>query len=250
MALIETVPRPGVGHIHAVVTRDGEVLAPPYDLRSDMLLAVALCATGPMLEAFPGVPFLALGGKTPVAAWFAKITVGCHRNAAGERECASGRLSIPYCELTVLAALSEPRAFVPGIYTTSELVLRIGDLYGMAKHPAHATFPHHGHLFLSHIQPLTSGRSSFARARILGSGRTLAWLASRMMPFTSPSVLLPARTSVRAVLPEVGRAHVALVRDGRLEVGEPWLPRPVPFLPVGLYLRDLWMHMPVPGDLT
>jgi hypothetical protein len=40
------------------------------------------------------------------------------------------------------------------------------------------------------------------------------------------------------------------VREGSLDVGEPWLPRPVPFLPIGLYLRDFWMHMPVPGELT
>ena len=70
------------------------------------------------------------------------------------------------------------------------------------------------------------------------------------MPFTSPPVHFPTGTSVRVVLPRVSGVHLALVRDGSLDVGEPWLPRPVPFLPVGLYLRGLWIHMPVPGDLT
>jgi hypothetical protein len=239
-----------MGDTPAVVTDDGEVLAPPYDMRSDMLLAVALCPTGPMRTAFPGVPFMSVRGRTPVAVWFAKVTVGCHRTASGERECVSGRLSIPYSELTVLAALDEPAAFVPGIYTTSKLVLRIGDLYGMAKRPAHATFPRDGRLFRSTVQPFTNNKGSYVRARIVGSGRPLAWLASRMMPLTSPSVRFPTGTSVRVVLPEVRRANLALVLEGSLDVGESWLPRSVPFLPVGLYLRDLWMHMPVPGDLA
>jgi hypothetical protein len=239
-----------MGDTPAVVTDGGEVLAPPYDMRSDMLLAVALCPTGPMRTAFPGVPFMSMRRRTPVAVWFAKVTVGCHRTSSGERECVSGRLSIPYSELTVLAALDEPAAFVPGIYTTSKLVLRIGDLYGMAKRPAHATFPRGGRVFRSTVQPFTNSKSSYVRARLVGNGRPLAWLASRMMPLTSPMVRFPTGTSVRVVLPEVRRANLALVLEGSLDVGESWLPRPVPFLPVGLYLRDLWMHMPVPGDLA
>jgi hypothetical protein len=250
MVLMETVPRPDIDDIPSVVAEDGEVLAPPYDLRSDMLLAVALVPSGPLRAGFPSVPFLSLGGRTPVAVWFAKITVGCHRTPGGERVCISDRLSIPYSELTVLAALSEPAAFVPGIYTTSHLVLRIGDLYGMAKRPAHATFPRGGRHFRSVVQPFTNGKSSFVQAEIVGSGRPLAWLASRVMPFISPSVYLPMGASVRAVLTRVRLAHLALVRDGSLDVGEPWLSRPVPFLPLGVYLRDFWMHMPVPGDLT
>ncbi|HET9495999.1 MAG TPA: hypothetical protein VFR15_17360 [Chloroflexia bacterium] len=249
MALADTIPSREMDHTPAVVANNGEVLAPPYDMRSDMLLAVALCPTGPLRAGFPGVPFMSVRGRTPVAVWFAKVTVGCHRISTGERECISDRLSIPYSELTVLAALDEPAAFVPGIYTTSKLVLRIGDLYGMAKRPAHATFPRGGRLFRSTVQPFTNSKSSYVRARIVGSGRPLAWFANRVMPFTSPTVRFPTGTSVRVVLPSVRRANLALVRDGYLDVGESWLPRPVPFLPVGVYLRDLWMHMPVPGDL-
>jgi hypothetical protein len=249
MAIAHSFPNAALSGTPAVVTRDGEVLASPYDLRSDMLLAVALCPTGPMRRAFPGIPFLSMRGRTPVAAWFAKIDVACHRTATGERVCVSGRLAIPYSELTVLAALEEPAAFVPGIYTTSKLVLRIGDLYGMAKRPAHATFPRNGRLFRSVVQPFTGGKSSYVRARVVVGGRPLAWLAKRVMPFASPPVRFPTGTEIKAVLPGVRSVDLALVREGCLDVGESWLPRPVPFLPVGMYLRGLWMHMPVPGDL-
>src|SRR5829696_5279600 len=60
-----------------------EQFRPPFDLRADMLLAVALCPTAPLLERFPGVPFLSVLGRTPLIVWFSQITEALYRDTAG-----------------------------------------------------------------------------------------------------------------------------------------------------------------------
>jgi hypothetical protein len=42
-----------------------ERYVPPFKFTSDILFTLALCATGLLRNAFPGVPFLSVLGKTP-----------------------------------------------------------------------------------------------------------------------------------------------------------------------------------------
>jgi hypothetical protein len=104
---------------------------PPFDLTSDMLLALAFCPTSPLRQAFPETPFLSLLGWTPLVVWFSRITEGWYRDPAGRPRLADE--GIPYNELNVLALLRAPAVFVPGIYASSELSVRIGHGYGMPK---------------------------------------------------------------------------------------------------------------------
>src|SRR5690348_9041188 len=98
--------------------------SPPFDLLSDMLFAGALAPTGPLRAAFPAVPFLTLGGRTPLVLWFARVKEGCYRDpASGAVHCLGGPGATLYYELNVLALLRRRGGFVPGIYATSGLTI-------------------------------------------------------------------------------------------------------------------------------
>jgi hypothetical protein len=184
---------------------------PPFDLEADMLFAVA-----------PG----------PLPVWFARITRG--RDGSGRVE--EGPL---YHELNVMAPGRDGAFFVPAIWATSRRSVRIAWRYGMPKAPIAMTFGEHDGVVESRAD------GSFARARLLPGGRLLGALADALLPVWSPVVRFPSGDSLRAQVRAAPRVHAALVA-GRLAVGEPWLPRPVRLLPLGLYARGVLMRLPPP----
>jgi hypothetical protein len=54
---------------------------------------------------------------------------------------------------------------------------------------------------------------------------------------------------VRARILATPRVQFARVRGGRLALDAAWLPRPVPVLPLGIYVPGLRMQLPPPDDL-
>src|SRR5438270_3017762 len=99
--------------------------APPFDLTSDMLFALALCPTMPLRRTFPEVPFVSLLGKTPLLLWFSRVTKMCYHNTEGAQHCLDGAAEM-YDEVNVVAFLRQRMLFVPGIYATSDLTIRVG----------------------------------------------------------------------------------------------------------------------------
>jgi hypothetical protein len=215
---------------------------PPYDLTADMLVVPALCPTAPLRQTFPRVPFLAVRGKTPLVLWFSRITEVCYCDAAGERRCEGGPETALYNELNIIALLHQRAFFVPGIYATGERTIRIGHRYGMPKQLTSMHVQVHGTHFEASM--MDSACQSFVRARLLGSGRGVAQMVSRLWPRQLWPARFPAGTQVRAMIQATPRVHVAHVRRGQLCLDTPWLPQAVSLLPVGLYLPRLRMRLP------
>ena len=215
---------------------------PPYDLTADMLVVPALCPTAPLRQTFPRVPFLAVRGKTPLVLWFSRITEVCYCDAAGERRCEGGAETALYNELNIIALLRQRALFVPGIYATGERTIRIGHRYGMPKQPASMQI----RVDTTHFETsmMDGACESFARARLLGSGRGVAQMVSRLWPRQLWPARFPIGTDVRAMLQATPRVHVAHVRQGQLCLDTVWLPEAVSLLPVGLYLPHLRMRLP------
>ena len=215
---------------------------PPYDLTADMLVVPALCPTAPLRQTFPCVPFLAVRGKTPLVLWFSRITEVCYCDAAGERRCEGGAETALYNELNIIALLRQRALFVPAIYATGERTIRIGHRYGMPKQPASMQVRVDTTRF--EAQMMDGACESFARARLLGSGRGVAQMVSRLWPRQLWPARFPIGTDVRATIQATPRVHVAHVRQGQLCLDTPWLPQAVSLLPVGLYLPRLRMRLP------
>ena len=215
---------------------------PPFDLTSDMLLALALCSTAPLREAFPSMPFLSLLGRTPLVIWFSRITEGwCRDTAGGRRQVNEG---IPYAELNVLALLRAPALFVPGIYATSELSVGIGHGYGMPKQLIAMDFSVSRARITSSAGGV-AGRSS-VRGRLDGSGKALAGLLGPLWPLRTWPVYFPSGSYVRALVQSIRRVQLARIEHGQLSVAATWMPETVSLLPVGLYLSDLQLRLPPP----
>jgi hypothetical protein len=216
---------------------------PPFDLTSDMLLALAFCPTSPLRQAFPETPFLSLLGWTPLVVWFSRITEGWYRDPAGRPRLADE--GIPYNELNVLALLRAPAVFVPGIYASSELSVRIGHGYGMPKQLVPVDFG------LSRARLAASadehGHRSHVAAMLLGSGRGPARLLSPFWPLHTWPVCFPSGTGLQAVVRAIRGVQLAYIRRSQLALRVPWLPRPVRLQPVGVYLSDLQFRLPPPG---
>ena len=215
---------------------------PPYDLTADMLVVPVLCPTAPLRQTFPRVPFLSVGGKTPLVLWFSRITHACYRDAAGERRCEGDGEPPLYKELTIVVLLRQRALFVPSIYATSERTIRIGHRYGMPKQPTLMHLQVHSTRFEASM--IDGARESFVRARLLGRGVGVAPIVSRLWPRQMWPACFPAGTQVRAVIQATPRVQVAHVEAGQLSVDAAWLPDAVPLLPVGLYLPRLRMRLP------
>ncbi len=84
------------------------------------------------------------------------------------------------------------------------------------------------------------------RARVFKGGNIPARLLSSFLPLLVWPAQFPAKGSVRAVIQTVPLVQLALIRKGQLALPEPWLPEPVSFFPIGLYLPQLVMRLPPP----
>ena len=218
-------------------------LEPPYDLVSDMMFAVALCPTRAMRRAFPGVPFLSLFGKTPLVLWFSRITEACSNDEKGERICMREQQGL-YNELNAMAPLQDRAIFVPGIYATSELSIRIGHRYGMPKQPARMLVEEDGNRFTS--KTMHGRRRSYVRARLIGGGKLIGKIVSLLWPMWTWPARFPDGGEVRALIEETPAIQLAFVRSGRLSLEADWLPRSSYLLPVGVYAPELRMQLPPP----
>jgi hypothetical protein len=222
------------------------IYGPPFDLTSDMLFVAALAPAEPLRRAFPGVPFLALAGRIPLLMWFSRIRQACFQDAAGQPRCLGGLETVLYNELNVLALLRRPAIFVPGIYATSPLTIRLGRRYGMPKHPTTMGLATTRRQIAARV--IDGTRQSFVRARLLGSGQMPGGIVSRFWPWWSWPVLFPDGRHVRARILATPRVQFARVRGGRLALDAAWLPRPLPLLPLGIYVPDQRMQLPPPSD--
>lgn len=219
---------------------------PPFDLTSDMLVGLALCPTVPLRRNFPGVPFLSVRGRTPVLIWFARITDAVYRDPMGRRRSALGTGGVPYNELNVLTLLWRRALFVPGIYATSELSIRIGLGYGMPKRSISMEVQRDRQRLAA--LAIDGARQSVARARFVGSGEILARIVSPWLPLCTWPVRFPSGSQVRGQIREAPRVQIARVHWGQLSVEASWLPKPLSLLPVGLYLPGQRMRLPPPQD--
>jgi hypothetical protein len=220
--------------------------APPFDLTSDMLFALALCPTRPLRRAFPGVPFLSLLGRTPLLLWFSRITQMCYHETEGAEHCLGRSEAGLYHELNVVAFLRKRTLFVPGIYATSELTIRVGHGYGMPKQPTTMQVEVGDTWVRSEVRD--GSRQSVVRARLLGSGKGLGKLVSQFLPnFTWP-VRFPSGSGIRALIEETPSVQLAYVQEGHLALEAEWLPEAARLLPVGCYLPGLRMQLPPPSE--
>ena len=222
-----------------------EVFPPPFDLASDMLLAGATCPVAPLRDAFPDVPFVAVGGRAVLGIWFTRV-LEARVGPGGERRLGPEEApeDFPYGELNVAVLLRGRRVFVPGIYATSELTLRIGHRYGMPKRRVPMEYRADGRGVRSRAQ--VGGAESCVRARALTSGRVLGALVARAFPWWSPPVLFPGGSRIEGLLERADHARLLWVQEGRLELDEAWLPRPVPLGRLALHLPTQRMKLPAP----
>lgn len=224
---------------------------PPYDVPSDMILVAARPGLEPLRRSFPEQPFEPLGGRALLVAWFSRV-LAIHYGgspADGPARGARGRLDavadgFPYRELNLAVLLRGGRWFVPAIYATSELTLRIGHRYGMPKRLVRMSFEADEARLASRAW---AGGESFVEARLHLSGRAPAWLLERLPSWWTPTVTFPDGSWIRARIDGAARLRPARVLAGRLELREPWLPEPAPLLPWGLYLTGFRMRLPRPG---
>jgi len=215
---------------------------PPFDLISAMLFGLAFCPTAPLRRTFPAVPFLSVWGRTPLVVWFARITEVWYRDAEGRPRPATETGQVPYNELNVMALQWQRTVFVPGIYATSQLSVRIGHGYGMPKRLiAMEVRRSEGQVVATAID---GAHRSVAHAHLMGSGTILARALSVWWPRWTWPARFPSGSDVRALIQEMPRAQIARLHHGRLAVEAAWLPVPVALLPLGLHLPGLSMRLP------
>ncbi len=216
---------------------------PPFDFLADLLVIAALVPSGPVRAAFPGVPLQEIGGRTLLTGWFSLTRQMCYRDDAGQVSCTSAPDEGTYAELTLLLPTRGRPLFVPWIGLTSQRSLRVASAYfGMPKVLTPGTFHVRGSTITSVV-----GLAS-VEARLLGSGAVLAPLARRLLPRFRWRATFPVGGGVTALLPTLDRLSPARVVHGSLAVQAPWLPRPVPLLPLALYARGLQMRLALPPD--
>jgi hypothetical protein len=218
--------------------------APPFELTSDMLFVLALCPTAPLHQAFPGVPFLSLVGKTPLLLWFSRITEMCYHDTTGAQHCIGGSRAGLYDELNVTAFLRKPALFVPSIYATSDLTIQVGHRYGMPKRPTTMQVHVSDKEFSSSL--IDGTRQSFVRAQMLGSGKGLAKVLAGFLPRWTWPVRFPGGRTIRALIQVLPRVQLAYVKVGQLALEVRWLTHAIRLLPVGCAVPDLRMHLPPP----
>lgn len=217
---------------------------PPYDLTSDMLFVAAICPVTPLRRTFPELPFLSVAGKALLVMWFSRVKEICYSSEGDEKHCIGAVGTVLYNELNVVTLLRRRAFFVPGIYATSNLTIRVGQCYGMPKQPtAMSVQVDENHADSTVVD---GSRRSVLRARLIGSGRLAARVISCAWPWRSWPARFPSGGSVRPVVLATPRVQVALVREGQLALEAEWLPQAVGLLPVGLYVPNLMMRLPAP----
>jgi hypothetical protein len=221
-----------------------EAYPPPYTIVSDMLFAVALCPAPKLQQAFPQTPFLSLAGRIPLLLWFSLFHEIRYHAPGGEVGVLGGPEAALYNELNIMALLKRRAFFIPAIYATTDLSLRLGKAYGMPKKPIAMHFTASKKQINSEARE--GERLSFVQAHIGGTGRVLAKLANLFWTWWTWPARLPGGGSVRAQIQSTPRIYPAFVRRGQLWVEEEWMPHPLVLLPLGLYAPNLRMQLPPP----
>lgn len=241
-------------HITSEVERraalEGDVfddVPPPFALVSDMLLVGATCPVGPLRESFPGVPFVSIAQRAVLGIWFARV-LGARVGPGGQRQLGPEQdpANFPYEELNVAVLLRGGRVFVPGIYATRDLTLRIGRRYGMPKRRRPMTYAVAGRTVRSRAG--VGEAESHVVAYALTSSPLLGRWLDRFLPRWSPLATFPGGARVRARLERADGARLTWIASGRLALDEPWLPRPASLRGLALHLPRLGMVLPAPGD--
>jgi hypothetical protein len=218
---------------------------PPFALTADMLFAGACCPAEPLQAAFPHVPFLTAGRRALLLLWYSRVTRACYHDAVGRQHCEGDGRAPLYYELNVMAPLRQPNLFVPAIYATGERTIRIGRAYGMPKQAATGAMRRRGGDIEAWVQ--SGAQRSLLRARLLGSGRSLASLLAPSWPRHVWPARFPSGAALRVTLEAVPRLQPARIYSGRLALAAAWLPQAAPLLPLGLYVPGLRMRLPPPG---
>ncbi len=222
-----------------------DAVPPPFDLVSDILLAAATCPVEPLRERFPEVPFWAAASRALLGVWFshvleARVGPGGVRRLGPEE----APEDFPYQELNVAMLLRGGGAFVPGIYASSDLTLRIGHLYGMPKRRAPMAYEVAGREVRS--RAWVGDAESHVHALALTSSPLLGRWLGRLLPRWSPTARFPSGRGVRARLEGADGARLTWIVSGRLVLDEPWLPRAVPLWPLALHVPRQRMRLPPP----
>lgn len=221
-----------------------ETHRPPYDLTANFLIVMTLSATAPLKQSFPDIPFLSVFGKTPFILWFSRITEACYYDQSNQKQCEQNTDQIPYTELNVVTLLNKRALFVPRIYASSELSVRVSSLYAMPKTLHALSWKVSNQAVESSL--IEEGHQSFVHARVFQGGKITAKLLSSFLPISVWPAQFPAKGSVRAIIQSVPAVQLALIKQGQLSLPEPWLPEPVSFFPIGLSLPQLAMRLPPP----
>jgi hypothetical protein len=216
---------------------------PPYDLTSDLLFVAALAPAAPLHRAFPQAPFLTLGGRALLVMWFSRITGAVYGTPEGKRQTEGGPGAPLYHELNVVALLRRRAFFVLRIYATSVRTILIAYHYGMPKQLTRMSFDLVNNTLSSSTH--VDGRESFVRARLL---KAVDPLPSALLPVRIWPALFPFGSATRPLIQAVPQIQIARVDASQLDLGVPWLPQPVSFLPYGLYLPNQCMQLPPPGQ--
>lgn len=219
---------------------------PPYRLLSDMLFAVALCPAAPLQATFPTVPFRVVGGRAVLATWFSSVRRIRYGEADGTTGQLGGQDEILYHELNVVALLKTRALFSPAIYATSALTIAIGHHYGMPKQPTTLQIERPDRRFIVRMEE--GGQQSTLAARRIGPGRPLGRGINALLPRWSWPTYFPDGRSVKAHLLDMPVAQLAWIGRSRLALPATWLPKPLSFLPIGLYAPGLEMKLPPPTD--
>lgn len=226
-----------------VATNVFERYGPPFDLTSDMLLAMALCPAAPLRDTFPAVPFLSVAGRTPLVMWFSRIRKVLYYREGDQYQLGSNN-EVLYCELNIAALVWQRAFFVPQIYVNSELTRAIRHHYGMPKVPGAIELE----VDRSHFSAwVTSNASrSVIRARLLGQADYLSTLTSRFWPRYLWPTRFPDGRWLRPLVQATPYIQFAWLERGQLDLNTSWLPELVTLLSPALYLADQRMQLPPP----
>lgn len=223
-----------------------ETYPPPFDLTSDMLLLGATCAVAPLQAVFPALPFVSLGGRALLGIWFARIMeIRCGQGGRRRIEADESPAGVPYDELNVAALLRNRRLFVPGIYASSHLSLRLGHRYGMPKKWTNMDYRASGREVRSHA--VVENARSFVTARSLPGGRLVGTGLARTLPWWSWRVDFPSGSWIESLIESGGGARLLWVKEGELTLDEPWLPRAVTLRGPALHIPRQRMMLPEPA---
>lgn len=224
-----------------------EAHPPPYHFESQLVLALGACPAEPLLRTFPDLDLCRMGDRALVGVWFARVH-DLRSGDQGQRRIGEPPQpgELPYHELTVAVLLRHRRLFVPGIYATSGLTVELGQRYGMPKSRARMSFHVRGGRLISRLK--WNGAESRIRACRLPGGGPLGYLLRHSLPWWTWPALFPGGSHVRSLIESFRRVRPAWLAEGRIDLAEAWLPRPVRLWRLGLYLDGQTMRLPHPAE--